>query len=321
MYTNGEYKNTITSPYSQYSNLSKYNDTNFGPKLPVTSPLQNYQTYLEQERIADYNVLTMNNTEGQYPKENNAYGKEVCAKYFVGEAPSNKFVRPFVPNIKFTTNSSQTDYCKVKNDSIVEGFATTKPIYEDIINKSQKMLLHIFILPPEKCFFSKKLIDDLIDMFGMDYQNYFKIKNIENKEDLSLFTNTGGYAVPYFFSPITNNSETGYNEGFDKIVNSLYSNTKENFLPSNKPISIIDKVKDLRIVIYTMNNCGFCTKIKNMLAKEGLLNVVRIYDMSTIKDKKELKEIRGFPYIKSLNTKKSYTGCPMSIEMLIKNLS
>jgi glutaredoxin len=327
MYTSGEYTNTITSPYSQYSNLQQYHEkTSFGPKFPLTTPSQKYQAILDQPKLASYDVLTLNNTEVQYPLEKNAYNT-APPRYYIGEAPSNKFVRPFVPDIQFTDSlpNAPSQSCGVRNQSIVEGFTPTlSPVLMNIIKKSKELSVHIFILPSNKCSFSKKLLDDMVTQFGEEFYKYFIIKNIEDPDSLDLFTTVGGYAVPYFYSPKTNNSQTGYNGNIEKIINSLLPNKstlQENYISSFAPTSLAKKIKDLQIIIYTMKNCTFCTMLKKMLEKEGLLNEVVIHDVSMLKDKSKLKGIRGFPHLESMKTKKSYTGCPMTLEMMVEKLS
>lgn len=327
MYRSGEYNNAIAHPYSQYSNLDRYHEqVTFGPKFPSTVPSQKYQAILEQPKLASYDVLTLNHTEMQYPRENDAYGTSQ-PKYYIAESPENKFVRPFVPDIKFTDTLPLSPYgsCGVKNESIVEAYESTlSPDSMDLLEKSKKLDLHIFILPVNKCSFSKKLLDDLAMKFGMDFYKKFTIKNIEDLKNRKLFTDTGGYAVPYFYSPKTNNSQTGYNGKIESIVDSLMSSskptTKEDFTSAPQS-SLAEKIKSLRIVIYTMKHCAFCTKIKKMLEDRGLLDHVTIHDIATLKDKSKLKGVRGFPHMESHKTGKTYTGCPMTVEMMVDKLS
>lgn len=345
MYSSGEYKSTILSPYSKYSDLSLYNKGSFmGPILPSTVPSMQYPTLLEQKKIQDYDVLTLQTHDTNYTTTDKAYGTSCQPKYYIGECPSNKYVRPFVPDIQFSNAvpTPPVESCSTKNSPIVEAYhsETLPPPIMDLLEKCEKIKLHIFITDPTKCPFSKKLISDLDTLFGrQNYITKMKVINITHDEKgQQLFSNVGGYGVPYFYSPITNSSHTGYQSDVMKIIESLVSVNKEGYShPKNnhhmktmEPSSseqntgfnpLIQKIKDLQLHIMVMKSCGFCDKYKTMLKNLGLMPYVKIEDIANIQDKQKLKGIRGFPFTTSGKTKKSYTGYPSSIEVLVKQLS
>jgi hypothetical protein len=88
----------------------------------------------------------------------------------------------------------------------------------------------------------------------------------------------------------------------------------ENYNDKNEINNEVEKLKQLKIVMYSNDKCGYCVKSKKLFGK----NLKYI----TVKNNVPLPEgIKGYPYFISLQTKKSHTGYPSSIQNLIKNLS
>ena len=77
-------------------------------------------------------------------------------------------------------------------------------------------------------------------------------------------------------------------------------------------------VKDLDIVMYYSNGCGFCTQAKKMLKQAG------VADFVTFQNSREHplpKGVNGVPHFVSKKTGKSKTGAPRSVEDLVSVLS
>jgi len=69
-------------------------------------------------------------------------------------------------------------------------------------------------------------------------------------------------------------------------------------------------------MVYTSNGCGYCTKLKKMLTDANVIDKVTLVENGKLPD-----GVQGVPHIESRTTKKHHTGCPKSVEALIKSLS
>ena len=98
--------------------------------------------------------------------------------------------------------------------------------------------------------------------------------------------------------------------------------------PSPKPKRIIEKyggddLKDMDIVCYYSENCGYCKMTLEMLQEA---NVVDHISLKNLSDKKHVEEFRskggrGVPFFESRKTKKQMAGYPGSIDNLMAKLS
>ena len=94
-------------------------------------------------------------------------------------------------------------------------------------------------------------------------------------------------------------------------------NAEQYHEPEKKPSD--NELQDLDIDLYVMNGCGYCTKLKQMLSQAGVLQHVNI--ISDIRNRPELKGVRGFPHMISKKTGKSHTGYVNNVPHLIEQLS
>lgn len=289
-----EYSNSYNSALSTYANLEKYNKaSHFGPKLPPTVPSSNFPTILEQKPIASYDVLT-HHTQHQYPDVDKAYGTSCKQKYFVGKCPSNDKIRPL--NTATTMTTPAPKKCAVETEEIVEG-------YHDL--KSLKVLL--FVDTSGKCQYSEKLMHSL-----KKHDHFLQVIDIADPKNEQVFTNHGGYATPFFYSLATNKSVTGL-VPLDKLAEMLSHH-------ENYETPLKKKISDLDLKVFVMDMCHYCKKLKEMLESAG----VKDGDVTYIKDlashREDLKDVKGFPFTKSMKTGKVLTGCPSSIETYVKSL-
>lgn len=287
-----EYSNSYNNSMSSYANLEKYNKaSHFGPKLPPTTPSNNFPTILEQKPIASYDVLTLG-SQTEYPGVKNAYGDSCSQKYFVAKCPSNKEIRPFNDHSVVTPAPRR---CNVETEEIVEGFSDLKDL--EVV---------VFVDMSGKCKFSNVLKSGGLD----EYKAVVDINASPKNEQ--EFTNMGGYATPYFYSLKTNKSVTGL-VSKDKLVEMLsYHEGYEH--PMKK------KVRDMKLKVYVMEMCGYCQKLKQMLEEAGITDDDVEYIKDLASHRHELQNVRGFPHIKSMKTGKEMTGYPGSMENLMKQL-
>ena len=77
-------------------------------------------------------------------------------------------------------------------------------------------------------------------------------------------------------------------------------------------------VKDLDIIMYYSNGCGFCTQAKKMLKQAGVADFITFYNS---REHPLPKGVNGVPHFVSKKTGKSKTGAPRSVEDLVEALS
>ena len=146
---------------------------------------------------------------------------------------------------------------------------------------------------------------------------FLAVKDISQFNNEQLLTELGGTATPFFYSQTTNRSVTGFVPGLQTLVHGLSGkhHTKESF---QSPLH--DRVKKLNIVVFVMQGCGYCDKIKSMLAQAGVQSLVVFADARDPKYRQELMNVRGFPHYKSMTTGKSSTGYPGSLEKFLSSI-
>jgi len=93
-------------------------------------------------------------------------------------------------------------------------------------------------------------------------------------------------------------------------------NTTESFSTPTSQSPITSKIKELMITFYSSPNCGFCSRAKELLASQNLLDDVIVLENQPLPE-----GVRGYPHFVSGTTLKSHTGCPSSLEALVQKLS
>ena len=145
---------------------------------------------------------------------------------------------------------------------------------------------------------------------------FLSVKDISQFNNEQLLTELGGTATPFFYSQATNRSVTGFVPGLQTLVQGLSG--KHHSTESYHPLH--DRVKKLNIVVFVMQGCGYCDKIKSMLAQAGVQSLVVFADARDPKYRQELMNVRGFPHYKSMTTGKSSTGYPGSLEKMLASM-
>jgi glutaredoxin len=318
MFSSGEYTNSYTNPYSEYTSLNEYyKGSQFGPRLPATVPSMSYPTLLADDQIRRYDALTHGSDGNTYFNVQNAYSKSCDPKYYVAKCPENKFVRPFVPQHHGTHPTA----CPVENEPIVEGFHATTEAPESLVHQLRALRVIFFYDGSGKCPHSLNAIKSYRQQLGnVPLEQVFSaIKDIRMFENERMLTDLNGTATPFFYSQQTFRSVTGFVPRLTTLVHQL-SVTKESYTPpSHKDNSVIAKLSDLNLVVYVMKGCGYCDKLKDLLAKHGAK--VEIVDAMDPARRHEIRHVRGFPHYKSRKTGKESTGYPGSIEKLIQSVS
>jgi glutaredoxin len=93
-------------------------------------------------------------------------------------------------------------------------------------------------------------------------------------------------------------------------------------MEKKKPLN--ETIQDLGLVVYVdAQNCPHSQTILSMLRQNGVLDCVRVKDISNMENRNELMKngASGIPFIKSTTLGTSITGAPPSAEMLIKALA
>ena len=293
---------SYSKPYTTYNTIDQYNEGT--PVLPPTVPSSKFQTILDQQYHQNHNILTYNDTKLNYPSVNTAYPLKE-PQYHVFKAPENKVIREFTgndgPSTTPTPKPISNKNCSVKNDRVVERFHDPAKLHHDLKN------LDVVLFVDNKCKFSQEQLEK-------PFSAHMSVKNIKNRSDKQMFTNHGGFATPYFFSKKTNKTYTGVLPTIEKVVKAL--SVVENYAKENYHTK---KVKDLDMVVLSSPACPHCNTFKSLLEQNECLDSVEIVeDISKMGD---FVDVKGFPTIYSKKTKKSMTGAPPNMEILIQQLS
>jgi len=320
MFSSGEYTNAYASPYSEYTHLGHYyKGAQFGPKLPASVPSNAYPTILRQGNEFGYDALTHDTDGTNYYNVEKAYGTSCEPKYYVAKCPENKFIRPFVPDGH--SDMGPPTPCPVRNEPIAEGFETPTPS-PHLLSELQRLKVVFFY--DKACRHSQQAFD----MYQKElyptplHKAFFSIKDISQFNHEKMLTDLGGTATPFFFSQATNRSVTGY-VPLEALVAGLHGHGKPSSHESyhhSGHIATASPLKDLGIVVFVMQGCVYCDKLKALLAQHGVDKQVQFVDARDPKHRQELAHVRGFPHYKSTKTGKSSTGYPGSLEKMIASL-
>lgn len=297
MYSSPEYNNNLTSSYNDYNTPSKYN-TLFAKKLPPTVPSMNFPVILEQSNIYGYDALTHDADGTTYYNVDSAYGKTCTPNYYVAKCPNNKFIRSFLNG---SDNVVTPSACPINNELVSEGYAT------DMLTQIKNLNLVFYF--DKNCDFSKKTYQAFVSAIGAEnFNKLVLLKDIAQNNNEQELTNFGGYAVPFIVSRTTNNTVTGFMP-MEQIISTLskQNNSQE-----------ADMIKKLGIVIYTMDNCMYCNKLKALL--QDYANMITYKNGLAPEHAKDVVNVQGFPYIVSTLTGKNMTGLPSSIAQMINTL-
>jgi glutaredoxin len=299
MYSSPEYNNNLTSSYNDYNTPSKYN-TLFAKKLPPTVPSMNFPVILEQSNIYGYDALTHDSDGTTYYDVSSAYGKSCNPNYYVAKCPNNKFIRSFLNGSEGVVTPSA---CPINNELVSEGYAASPDMMNQIKN------LNLVFYFDKNCDFSKKTYQAFVSAIGADNFNKFVLlKDIADANNEQELTNFGGYAVPFLVSRATNNTVTGYMP-LQQIISTL---SQQN---ASQDVEMIQK---LGLVVYTMDNCMYCNKLKELL--QDYATFITYKNGLSPENQKEVSNVQGFPYIVSTLTGKNMTGLPTSVQQLINTL-
>jgi len=346
-YTSSEFYGSYAHPTHEYSHEGNYYEgSQFGPPPKATTPDMKFPTILEQSNRFGYNALTHDGDGTNYYNVANAYGNSCDPKYYVAECPSNKFVRPFTPDL------NDKPSCNIENQLISEGFEhPLNPMEEQL----KKLQVHFFF--SVKCVPSQKAYQEYSKALGEEkFKMLFKLMDIDSENNVKILTSLGGFATPFFYSVTTGKAMTGLYKLEDLIsglstaplptprvpkptsmpmrenyhdhmkphtsmapmhdhhhmkphtsMEPMHENYEHNRKPSPTLNPLVQKVKDLKMEVYVMPGCHYCDKIKKTLQDQKALEYVKFTPSSNV-PKDMLPQIRGFPYIKSHATGKTYTG-------------
>lgn len=312
-YSSEEYSGSYTRPSREYTQEKNYYmGSQFGPKLPATVPSMQYPILMEQGNPYGYDALTRSQNGQGYYDVATAYGNACNPKFYVGECPSNKYVRPFVPTIKTTTSPAQS--CATSNKMISEGFHTAP--------KTDFQNLEVSFFYDKGCQHSRMAYDQLSKVLGADLPKTVKLFDIAQNGNAQMMTNLGGSGTPFFYSRKTGCSATG-NWPIQDLVKALKCSTTPS--PSSTPTTresyvrsdMASKIRDLQLELFVMNGCGYCDKMKTLL--KPYMSSIKITNAADARDR--LQHVRGFPYIMSHKTKKSKIGYQNDLAALLQELS
>jgi glutaredoxin len=294
-----EYNNNAVSSYNEYGTGARYN-TLFANKLPETVPSMNFPTILDQTPIRSYDALTRDSDGTGYYSYLTGYGTSCAQNYFVAKCPENKFLRVFQPGPQQFVSPSASP---VANELVSEGFAA------DPLTQIKNLQITLFY--DKDCPHCKKTIASIDEAIGVNNrEQYVQLKDVKVGKNEQELVNSGGYAVPFLVSGLTHNTVTGFFP-LEKTLADLSAF-------KDKSNSTHQHIRDLGVVVYEMDNCPYCTSLHSMLAPYQ--DVVQFKNGLDPVNAPSLQGVKGFPHIVSKTTGKSVTGCPASIDNLIKDL-
>ena len=294
-----EYSGSFTNNNNEYShNNGRYNLGQSGPSLPPTIPSMQYPTLMQDDQKKyGYNSLTHGNGQGYYDVQS-AYGTSCQPKFYVGQCPSNKFVRPFVPDANDTVSGKS---CLQPGMLISEGYSSFKKPVQFFFEKT--------------CTHCINAHKNLTKVFGDRFDSMFAMKDVALPGNLQMMSNLGGFATPFFFNEDTGCSATGDMSTPDLMKALLCNNkpqpsrmpTRGPHMPTHAPMNdLASTVDQLKMEVFIMNGCGWCDKLKQEIRQSGLEKYIKISDASEAR--KQNIDVRGFPHTISHTTGKGVPG-------------
>lgn len=302
-----EYSGSYANPNLDYSPLNDYYaGSRFGPPLPPTARAQNFPVLMEQSNKKGYDVLSYGRPGQGYYDVSSAYGNSCNPKYYVAECPSNKYVRPFVPDIEAVVYPSATT--PVRNELVSEGFEYPLQVWKDL-------QLHFFYAKNDAP--SGKMYNELLQTLRQNLPSVVALHDISSPENKQLLVNLGGTMVPFLFSQKTGNSVTGAMP-LAEAMPILMKEKKEAFVHTTTPSNnAANAIANLDIEIFVMKGCVYCHKLLDLLQKQGVLHLVKVKD--AFENRQQLSGVSGFPFILAKNGK-SFTGYSDNLDTILRRL-
>jgi len=290
-----EFTNSLTSISNNYSVPPQYN-TLIAKKLPPTTPSQSFPTILVQNQHQyGYNSLTHDSDQVGYYNLVTAYGNNCEPNYVVAKCPENKVLREFNP--KETTVSPSAS--PQSTMYISEGYNPPKH--------------KILFFTKDNCVHCTNALNEYKQALGNKFNDHFVVKNINNKDNLQELNNLGGTGTPFFVSTQNYNKVLGHKPLKDLLSNLNYvpSGNVNVTTPTNPSANTL---ADLKLLIFTTNGCQHCDNLKKMLGNNNQF-------VEYAKPTHSLhKVVKGYPFILSQKTQKTFLGAPKSLPDLINQL-
>jgi glutaredoxin len=298
MFATNEYFYPRTRVTNIYSVPPQYN-TLIAQKLPTTVPSQSFPTLLNQNQNAyGYNSLSHDNDMVGYYNMTSAYGETCEPSYMIAKCPENKQIRVFNPEEIVVSSSALPN----TNQFISEGYADAPNKY----NSPGQILFYT----SKNCVHCATAREEYKKILGTKFDEVFDVRdvtsNTKNQQDL---TNYGGTGVPFFVNPTTHNKVIGYLP-FHELISKLNATQIKD---------IVKKIQDLNLIVYIANGCQHCVRLKKLLGQYSSFIEYRNKDDPRFAS--EVRIIKGFPFITSKTTNKSYLGVPPSLTELIQQLN
>lgn len=291
---------SYSKPASLYNELATYNKNSlFGPPLPPLTPSMQYPTLPREPPGYQYNALTHGYNGTGYYTIDSGYGGEnnTCTTFFIGKCPSNREIPlPSPPS---------------PNAPIVEGFSPS-PSPSDSLTIRWKYL-DVEVLVSKSCPYSKRALELLEQHKLLPHTHIKDISLPVHKQEFDKLQVKG---VPVFVSKRTHRHFVGHPSSIIAVIGILeHEGTTEHF-PSTSPL--LEKLKQLKIVFYGLDNCIFCEKLKKLIIENHATSVIQYKDANSKDSMTDLLKYRpaGYPFLVSHTTGKTITGVPESLQHL-----
>ncbi len=186
-----------------------------------------------------------------------------------------------------------------------------------LVHALQRLHVILFVNFSESCHISKQCLQTMHRLFGDQLNEIFIMKDLSSEANVELFPAFSGKSIPMFYSLKTRRQSNIFDNPdilLEQLADGPIATEEYHHVPKRE-----SALKALNVHLYVMNGCGYCTKMKNMLQENGVLEDVTI--ISDIRNRPELKNVRGFPYMISKTTGKTHTGYVPKLETLIEKLS
>lgn len=202
----------------------------------------------------------------------------------------------------------------------------------NIGESSLKNLDIVMFINPE-CPWCKKMIAVLESEKQINNVNMI---DITKKEGIAIAKQFGAdkQPVPSFISRKLETGTIGYRDSVSKLIDALKKpspsssseepeiSSKESGGMSNEQIPLL--IKNLQIILFTREGCGYCTKAKESCAEAGVMDIIQIVDITTPEGQQLAQEVlppgtSGVPAWISLATKKHVVGYK-PIDQIIQTL-
>lgn len=326
-YITTESANVITNPNNAYASLDTYNmDNIIGPPISPIVPSMHYIQLPQEHMNYGYDALSHDYNGIGYYNVTTGYGNK-CTTFELARCPSNRAMScggaPGTPGgapSGAPAGAPSAAGCPVTVPSTREGYSqplvyhqTTAAPMQSVQKTIKDLDIEVF-LDTKNCPHSQSMMK-MLEQHGLVH--LVTIYHVNNPEIRNMLIQKGGNGVPFLYSKTSGAHLTGMPPHLNALVNTL-NTKKQPVTPSLNP-EVVEKLKQLDIVVYTTDSCHYCKLYKQFIYSQGLRPHIKMIDVNNKADTMnddflKTNQLTAYPFTVSKSLRTSFPGLPKSVD-------